>query len=190
MEQGWCVAAEIVAGPKRISIDPLDPQRHDRAVFSCATIRLDNFLKRTARKHQAGDFTRVWVATEVGSTGILGYYALNAHALEGDDLPVELTKTAPRFGGIPAVYLSMIAVDCRHQRRGLGRILLADALSRTAAVADQIGLKAVVLGVIDDGGPEIMERRRMFYAGMGFRSLPSRPARMFISIETVRNARV
>ena len=83
----------------------------------------------------------------------------------------------------------MIAVDCRHQGRGLGRILLADALSRTAAVADQIGLKAVVLDVIDDGGPEIMERRRTFYAGMGFRSLPSRPTRMFISIATVRDAR-
>ena len=84
----------------------------------------------------------------------------------------------------------MIAVDRRHQGRGLGRILLADALSRAAAVADQVGLKAVVLDVIEDGGPEIMEGRRTFYAGMGFRSLPSRPSRMFISIETVRNARV
>lgn len=183
------MAAETVVGPQRISIKPLDPQRHDRAAFSCGTIRLDNFLKRTTRKHQTGDFTRVWVATDVGNAGILGYYALIAHALEGDDLPADLTKKAPRFASIPAVYLSMIAVDRRHQGRGLGRILLADALSRAAAVADQIGLKAVVLDVIDDGGPEIMERRRPFYAGMGFRSLPSRPTRMFISIATVRNAR-
>ena len=84
----------------------------------------------------------------------------------------------------------MIAVDCRHQSRDLGRILLADALSRAAAVADQIGLKGVALDVVDDGGPEIMERRRMFHTGLGFPSRPSRPARMFISIETVRNARV
>ena len=183
------MAAETVPDPQNISIEPLDPQRHDRAAFSCGTIRLDNFLKRTARKRQARDFIRVRVATELGSAGILGYYALNAHALEGDDLPADLTKKAPRFGGIPAVYLSMIAVDRRCQGRGLGRILLADALSRAAAVADQVGLKAVVLDVIDDGGPEIMERRRAFYAGMGFRPLPSRPARMFISIATVRNAR-
>ena len=182
------MAAETAIGRQRISIEPLDPQKHDRATFSCGTVRLDNFLKRTARKHQAGDFTRVWVATELGSAEIPGYYALSAHGLEGEDLPAALTKKAPRFGTIPAVYLSMIAVDCRHQRRGLGRTLLADALSRAAAVADQIGLKAVVLDVIDDGGPEIMERRRAFYATMGFQSLPSRPARMFISIETVRNA--
>ena len=189
MERGWRMGAETAAGSKRVSIEPLDPRRHNRAAFSCGNIRLDNFLKRTARKHQAGDFTRVWVATDVGETGILGYYALNAHALEGNALPAELTRRAPRSGGIPAVYLSMIAVDRRHQGRSLGRILLADALSRAVAVADQIGLKAVVLDVIDDGGPEIMERRGAFYADMGFRSLPSRPSRMFITIETVRHAR-
>ncbi len=83
----------------------------------------------------------------------------------------------------------MIAVDRRYQGQGVGRILLADALSRTAKAANQIGLKAVVLDVIEDGGAEITERRRAFYAAMGFQSLPSRPLRMFISIETVRKAR-
>ena len=183
------MTAQAVLNLRGIIIEPLDPQKHDRAAFSCGTARLDNFLKRTARKHQAGDFTRVWVATESGQTDILGYYALNAHTLEGNDLPGHLTKNAPRFGGIPAVYLSMIAVDRRYQGQGVGRILLADALSRAVDAADQIGLKAVVLDVIEDGGAEITERRRAFYAAMGFQSLPSRPLRMFISIETVRRAR-
>ena len=71
-------------------------------------------------------------------------------ALEGNDLPVHLTKNAPRLGGIPAVYLSMIAVAHRYQGQGIGRILLADALNRAADAADQIGLKAVVLDVIED----------------------------------------
>ena len=183
------MTAETAPNPQGISIEPLDPQKHDRAAFSCGTDRLDNFLKRTARKHQAGDFTRVWVATEGGRAEILGFYALNAHSLEGDDLPANLTRNAPRSGGIPAVYLSMIAVDRRRQGQGLGRILLADALNRAAAAADQIGLKAVVLDVIEDGGPGITEKRRAFYAAMGFQSLPSRPLRMFIGIETVRKAR-
>ena len=183
------MAAETALNPQGISIEPLDPQKHDRAAFSCGTDRLDNFLKRTARKHQAGDFTRVWVATEGGKAKILGYYALNAHSLEGDDLPANLTRNAPRFGVIPAVYLSMIAVDRRHQGQGFGRILLADALNRAAAAADQIGLKAMILDVIEDGGHEITEKRRAFYAAMGFQSLPARPLRMFISIETARRAR-
>ena len=88
----------------------------------------------------------------------------------------------PGLAGIPAVYLSMIAVAQRHQGRGLGRFLLADALQRVVGAADQIGVKAVILDVIEDGGAELTERRRAFYAAMGFQSLPSRPLRMFISI--------
>ena len=179
--------AETTQSPQRISIAPLDPEIHDRASFSCGTGRLDNFLKRSARKHQSGDFTRVWVATQDRRAEILGYYALNAHSLEGDDLPANLMKHAPRSGCIPAVYLSMIAVDRRHQGRGIGRILLADALKRAVSAAGQIGLKAVVLDVIEDGGSDITEKRRAFYLAMGFRSLPTRPLRMFISIDTARS---
>lgn len=151
-------------------------------------VRLDNYLKYTARKHWAGDFTRVWVAASAERQRILGFYALNAHSLQGEQLPADLKRNAPLHGGIPAIYLSMIAVDRRDQGQGIGRILLADALNRSAAAADQIGLKAVVLDVIEDGGPEVAARRLAFYASMGFQQLPGYPARMFMAIETVRTA--
>ena len=83
----------------------------------------------------------------------------------------------------------MIAVDQRYQGRGLGRVLLADALDRAAEAADRIGVKAVVLDGIEDGGPETTERRRAFYLAMGFQPFPTRPGRMFIAIDTVRAAR-
>lgn len=172
----------------QLCIEPFDPKRHDRSTFSCGTNRLDNFLKRTAKKHQAGGFTRVWVATDGCERRVLGYYALNAHSLEAVDLPEALVRKAPRFGGIPAVYLSMIAVDRRYQGQGLGRFLLADALKRSVAASVQIGVKAVVLDVIDDGGPDVVERRRQFYAAMGFQSFPSLPSRMFILVGTVRDS--
>ena len=46
----------------------------------------------------------------------------------------------------------------------------------------------MILDVIEDGGSELTEKRRAFYAGMGFQSLPDRPLRMFIGIDTVRSA--
>ena len=167
-------------------IELLDPARHDRAAFKCGVVRLDNFLQRTARKQQSAGFTRVWVAVERDGRTILGYYALNAHALETNGLPDELARNAPRAGAIPALYLSMIAVDLRHQGRGIGRTLLADALKRAQGVADQIGIKAVVLDVIEDGGAEVTRRRRAFYERMGFRAFALQPSRMFIAIETIR----
>ena len=103
-------------------------------------------------------------------------------------MPISLTKISPRSGSIPTAYLSMNAVDRRHQSRGIGSILLADALKRAIVVADQIGLKAVVLDVIEDDGPDITEKRREFYARAGFLKLPENPMRMFISIATIRDS--
>ena len=182
------MADETARERQRIIIEPLDPARHDRGSFSCGAVRLDNFLKRTARKHQAGSFSRVWVATDGRGSQILGFYALNAHSLEGDDLPKGLTRDAPRHGDIPAVYLSMIAVDRIQQGQGIERILLADALERAASAAELVGIKAIVLDVIEDGGDKLTKMRRAFYTANGFESLPGRPLRMFIGIETIRRA--
>ncbi len=169
-------------------IEPFDPDRHDRTAFSCGVDRLDNFLKRTAKKHQAGDFTRVFVAVEPGAAPVIGYYSLNAHSVEGETLPEALTKNSPRHGAIPAAYLSMIAVDRTAQGKRLGRSLLADALKRLIPLSEEIGLAAVILDVFDDDGLEAFERRIAFYDSMGFSSLPSNRARMFIPMKDVRAA--
>ena len=62
----------------------------------------------------------------------------------------------------------MIAVDKRRQGRGLGADLAIDALNRARHVASEVGLKLVVLDVIDDGGPEAFALRRAFYERLGF----------------------
>lgn len=169
-----------------IVIEPFDPGRHDRSGFSCGTDRLDNFLRFTARKRQKDDFTRVFVAVAQGSPEILGYYALNAHAVATSDLGQDRPRRVPDTGSIPALYLSMIAVDRRQQGKGLGSDLAVDALGRARNVAGEVGLKLVVLDVIDDGGSEAFARRREFYRRLGFRSFQDRPERMFIAIDTIR----
>ncbi len=170
----------------RIVIESFDPGRHDRLGFSCGTDRLDNFLRLSARKQQKDDFTRVFVAVVEGSTEVLGYYALNAHAVATDELGADRPRRAPRTGSIPALYLSMIAVDKHHQGMGLGSDLAIDALGRALSVAGEVGLKLVVLDVIDDGGEEVFGRRREFYRRLGFQSFEDRPDRMFITIDTIR----
>ncbi|GAB4526663.1 MAG: hypothetical protein Kow00133_15500 [Amphiplicatus sp.] len=174
----------------RYDIEPFDPKKHDRTSFSCGVARLDNYLKRTAGKHQKGDFARVFAAVRTGERTVRGYYAMNAHAVEIGDLPAETTRRAPPRGVIPAAYLSMIAVDRSAQGQGLGRILLADALKRLIPVADEIGIAVVILDVIDDDddGPEAFRRRISFYERMGFRALPSRPSRMFLTLKDIRAA--
>ncbi|MCY4393774.1 MAG: GNAT family N-acetyltransferase [Rhodospirillaceae bacterium] len=154
--------------------------------FPAERDRLDAFLQFTARKQQKDDFTRVFVAVSDGSPEILGYCAMNAHAVATSDLGADRPRRTPSTGGIPALYLSMIAVDRSRQGKGLGSDLAIDALGRARSVAGEIGLKLVVLDVIDDDGSAVFAHRRGLYRRLGFRSFQDRPERIFIAIDTIR----
>lgn len=80
----------------------------------------------------------------------------------------------------------MIAVDRSWQGKGLGSDLAVDALSRARNVSGEVGLKLVVLDVIDDGGDEAFARRMEYYRRLGLRNLQDRPDRIFITIGTIR----
>lgn len=167
----------------RLRIEPLDRAKHDRAAFSCGIDRIDNFLKSTAAKQADQDFTKTYVVVEPPSNGILGYYALCMHAIDIRTLPELDRKRMPRHDKIPAVYLSMIAVDTNVQNRGLGKLLLADVLKRCADVADKIGCHFIVLDAIDENAARLYRR-------MGFHDLPApgQGNRMVMSIAKARKA--
>lgn len=171
---------------KSLKIEPFDPEIHDRAAFSCGADRIDNFLKFTAKKHQQGDFARVWVAVANEQPTVLGYYSINGHSIEADRLPQRFTKNAPGHGGIGAAYVSMFGVDSDAQGQGLGTLLIADALKRIARVSDELGIFAVVLDVLDDGDAEKVDHRQSFYRRFGFIEFPSQPLRMFLQVATIR----
>ncbi|AYD04890.1 hypothetical protein NCHU2750_55200 (plasmid) [Neorhizobium sp. NCHU2750] len=99
------------AQPKLI-IEPLDPSKHDQAAFSCGVTPLDNFIKKTANKLTKADNLRVWVMTGDGIS-IIGFYAINAHSIDYQDLPETFSRNWPGHGSIPAAYISMIGRDQR-----------------------------------------------------------------------------
>lgn len=170
------------------TIEAFDTARHDRSGFDSGVARIDNFLRRTARRHHSRDFTRIWVACRPGHVRVLGYYAINSHGLEVDELPDQLARGAPGHGSVPGAYLSMVGVDRSVQGHGLGQALVIDAMRRIESASRSIGIKAIVLDVIDDGGQVEYDRRKRFYERLGFVSFPSRPSRMFIALSTVRAA--
>ncbi len=170
----------------KIAIEPFDPAKHDRTAFSCGSEPIDNFLHRTARKHQKGDFIRVWVAVRPDSPNVIGYYSINSHAIQAHDLPGKFTRNAPSHGGIGAAYISTFGVDAKAQGAGIGTLLIADALKRIARLSEEIGIFAVVLDVLDDGDEEAVKKRHKFYRRFGFIDFPSHPLRMFLPVKTIR----
>lgn len=165
-------------------IEPLDPEKHDRAAFSCGVEQVDNFFKRTANKLAMADNLRVFVMTTPGND-VIGFYALNAHAVDYSDLPPKYARTRPGHGSIPAAYISMIGVDSRHQGHGYGGDLLVDGLRRIASAAENIGIAVVMLDVLDCGDAARVAKRKALYESYGFTAIPSNTLRLFLPLATV-----
>lgn len=168
-----------------LTIEPFDPEKHDRAAFFCGVEQVDNFFKKTANKLAKAGNLRVYVMVGAGGQ-VIGFYAINAHAVDYQELPKAYARSRPGHGSIPAAYLSMIGVDQRHSGHGYGGDLLADALLRIALASENLGIAVVVLDVLDDGNPDLTARRKKLYEGYGFMPFKSDPLRMFLSVATIR----
>jgi ribosomal protein S18 acetylase RimI-like enzyme len=173
------------APPPALTIEPFDPDKHDRTAFSCGVDQVDNFFKKTANKLAKADNLRVFVMVDPDGR-VMGFYALNAHAVEYGDLPAKYARTRPGHGRIPAAYISMIGVDVGFAGRGYGGDLLADALKRIALAAESLGISVVMLDVFDCGNPDLVAKRLKLYTGYGFAPLPSNPLRLFLPMGTVK----
>jgi len=169
----------------KLIIEPFDPEKHDRAAFSCGVEQVDNFFKKTANKLAKAGNLRVYVMVAPDGD-VIGFYAINAHAIDYQELPKAYARSRPRHGSIPAAYLSMIGVDQRHAGHGYGGDLLSDALRRIALASENLGIAVVVLDVLDDGNPDLTARRKKLYEGYGFMPFKSDPLRMFLPVATIR----
>ena len=172
-------------------IQPFDPERHDRSGFSCGVEQVDNCFKMTANKLDKAGNVRLMVMTK-GDSDVIGFYALNAHAVHFVELPKKYARTRPFHGSIPAAYISMIGRGKRYRGSSYGGDLLVDALRRIVSAADQIGISVVMMDVIDCGDTEKAARRKALCESYGFQPIASVPMRMFlpnaVAVQPVRES--
>lgn len=166
-----------------LAIETFDAARHDRAVFTCGTARIDNFLKITASKYLAGDIGRIYVAVERNGSRLIGFYAIGPHSIDASKLEADMKKRLPNYDRVSAYYLSMIGTHSDVQGKGVGSFLMADALKRCMQVAEQMGGRFVVLDALNDDAARL-------YGRFDFVPLPSVPGRMVVSIAKLRASEI
>ena len=81
-------------------------------------------------------------------------------------MPDALRKKLPQR--IPGIRLGRLAVDMRYQGKGLGELLLVDALTRAQRIHQEAGVVGLFVDAID-------ERAAGFYRHFGFLSAPDNP---------------
>lgn len=154
---------------------PLGGQ-HLRKELSCGEDVLDIYLKHYATQDQKRRVAAVFVLPNDDRT-VKGYYSLSSTNISSLDLPVKLLRTLPKHPHQPATLLGRLAVDRRHQKQGIGEILLLDALRRSYSVSKQIGSIAVVVDALN-------QNVSGFYQQYGFIPL-SDQSKLFMPMKTI-----
>ena len=147
---------------------------HISAGFECGTPSLDEWLVKRASRNQQSNASRTFVICK--DNRVIGYYALATGSVERHLATSNAARNMP--DPIPVIILARLAIDKSHSGQGQGGFLLRDALLRSLKVADQVGVRAVLLHAISDTA-------RRFYEKKGFRSSPADPMTLMLPIKQI-----
>jgi GNAT superfamily N-acetyltransferase len=154
----------MIAGePSLTAPAPLDDS-HLLEPFESGVPPLDDWLRRRARPNQTSGASRTFVVCR--GHRVIGYYALAAGGIASNKAPGRLRRNMP--DPIPIMVLGRLAVDRSEQGKGLGALLLRDALARTLQAARAMGIAGVLVHAIS-------EEAKRSYQRWGFIESPSNP---------------
>jgi hypothetical protein len=108
---------------------------------------------------------------------VVGYHALAAAGVEREAATARVIKGMPRYP-VPVVLLARLAVDVSVGRRGLGAWLLSDAMTRTLAASETIGVRAMLVHAINNNAREFCIRH-------GLEASPTDPLHLMILIKDI-----
>jgi len=147
--------------------------------FSCGESALDEWLERHSRGAQSSGSARVYVTTLEDGETVVGYYALAAAHVLPDQATECVFKGQSRSRPVPAILLARLAVDRAHQRAGIGRSLLQDALLRCLEAAEAIGARVLLVHAKHDDA-------KVWYLQYGFEESPTDPLHLLMLLKDAR----
>jgi GNAT superfamily N-acetyltransferase len=152
---------------------------HRKNKFSCGKQMLDNYLHRQANQDIKRKLSACFVIIDHETNLIKGYYTLSNNSIPQKFIPKKFQKRLPKtYSYLPTTLLGRLAVDIRFQGKGIGKLLLIDALIRSYELSKSIGSFAVIVDPLDKDA-------EMFYNKYGFIELPD-SGKMFLPMNTIK----
>ncbi|MGD9071996.1 MAG: GNAT family N-acetyltransferase [Desulfobacterales bacterium] len=153
---------------------------HNRSEFHCGVDELNQYLKRIARQHLNKGISRTFILVDDNKPSeILGFYTLAACEVLCKKLPRKYSKKYPSQA--PAVKLARLAVAKKNQRRGLGALMLVNAIERVLNVSENLG----IMGFFVDAKNK---EAKGYYERFGFIPLTDNSLELFLPIATLQKA--
>lgn len=147
---------------------------HDRQDFDCGDLQLNDFLRTKARKHTKSYTGRTFVLVDTPvSDKILGFYTISSGNISCTSVPANVPKHP-----IPVAHLGRLAIDKKHQKKGMGEYLLMDALYRVRRIKDDMAIYAVEVVAKH-------EKAKAFYLRYGFSELLDNDHHLYLPMNII-----
>jgi GNAT superfamily N-acetyltransferase len=155
-------------------VEPLSGS-HDRSQFCSGSDALDRYFREQASQDIKRRIATCFVAVNVESHETAGFYTLAAASVALLALSPDIARKLPRYPAVPAALLGRLAVGRIQQGKGLGGVLLADAVLRSSRA--ELGVFALLVDAKD-------EAAQRFYEHHGFVLLTGDGRRLCLPIAT------
>jgi predicted GNAT family N-acyltransferase len=152
--------------------------RHDRNLFSCSSNVLDQYFKQQVSQDVKRHIAAAFVLTEEKQREVIGFYTLSSIAIDPSDFPERIVKRLPEYSLLPGILLGRLAVDEQWCGKGLGGMLLVDALRRSTVSSREIASMAVIVDAKD-------EKAAAFYERFGFIRFFHNNSKLFLPMSTI-----
>ena len=151
--------------------------KHDASTFDCGHATLNDWLQRRAIKNERKGASRTFVVCK--NNTIISYYSLTVGATTREEASSKVRRNMPE--PIPIMVLGRLAVDTQWQDKGTGVGMLKDAIMRTLIVAEQAGIRAILVHALS-------EEAKRFYLHSGFHESPINDMTLMIALDEVKKS--
>lgn len=110
--------------------------------------------------------SRTWVVMSESTGMVVAYYASATASVMGTATSRQIARDQP--ADPPAILLRRMAVDRRHQGKGLGGAMLNHFMTKAIEVSEKVGVRLVLVHAKD-------EQAKAFYSHHGFIESPIDP---------------
>jgi ribosomal protein S18 acetylase RimI-like enzyme len=152
----------------------------DVEAFSCEEESLNRFLRERALRDMRSKTSATRVLLLDSPSEIVGYYTLSAASIPFDRVPRALIKKLTRYPTHPATLLARLARDARWRGKGMGELLVVDAIRRAYTQTAHVGSTFIIVDAVND-------RAVKLYQSLGFTSFDDTPSQLFMPMSTVEH---
>jgi GNAT superfamily N-acetyltransferase len=158
-----------------VIIEPLS-SLHRRGAFRCQDIGIQNFCRYGIESANQTNTIRAFVAREPPGREVLGFYYLLTGSIEHD-------KTTeghfPFIDRIPIVYIGMFGVHTPLRKMGIGVLMMRDLLKRVLIIAENAGVRLLMLDAVNEEAAIYYERK------FDFQRVVEGGLQMFLTLGTI-----